>query len=150
MEIQSTLARLILLSIIFVSPVTAQNPCSCEATDRTCTARVRCQAGCTAICGYRDSCYAGCGSIEAELTTRINLSLRRKDGNTIAASLSSLSGRRIQFRTSRRNERFSLELKNDPLWNVLSYLAKRGTVLVDGTDFKRLEKIRHEMGKGKG
>jgi hypothetical protein len=110
---------------------------------------VRCPHGCTALCGSHDACYAGCGSVEADKSyARITLKIDKKDSDTIAASLSSHTGRIIKFMPRKKNDRFSVELNNDPPWKALKFLNKRGTILVDGTPFERLENLRRKTLKG--
>lgn len=145
MGTNAILASLLLLSLAFFSTASGQNSCSCKATDGPSAAQARCPKGCSAICSHGDSCYAGCGE---DISARVSLILYNKDARTIAASLSQQSGRRITFTPRRKSERFNLELKNDPIWNVLSFLNKRGKIVVDGVDFNKFEELRRAMLKG--
>ncbi|HMG74998.1 MAG TPA: hypothetical protein VK582_15965 [Pyrinomonadaceae bacterium] len=78
----------------------------------------------------------------------MTLKIDSKNGETIAASLTSHTGRNIKFMPRKKDELFSIELKNDPVWKALKFLNKRGTVLVDGTRFDKLEDLRHKTLKG--
>jgi hypothetical protein len=149
MKLPLTIATLLLSLIAFTPIVTGQTAtCSCKAPG-SCTPRVSCPHGCTALCGANDACYAGCGSIEADNSyARITLKIHNKDSEAIAASLSNQSGRKITFIPRKKTDRFSFELNNDPVWNALNFLAKRGTILVDGWDFEKLEELRRKMLKG--
>ncbi len=149
MRIYLIFATLLLSFITFVPTLSGQTTCSCSAPDGSCAPRVRCPTGCTALCGSNDACYAGCGSVEAAKSNAlITLKIQKKDSAGVAASLTSHSGRKIKFIPRSEKDLFSIELNNDPLWKALKFLNKRGTVLVDGTRFDRLEDLRHKMLKG--
>ena len=151
MKLPLTIATLLLSLIMFAPIATGQTAiCSCKAPDDSCTPRVRCPHGCTALCGSNDACYAGCGSVEVDNSyARITLKINNEDSETIAASLTSLSGRKIRFIPRKKTERLSFELNNDPLRNALKFLAKRGTVSVNGVNFESLEELRRKLRKGK-
>lgn len=150
MKLPLTLPTLLLSLIAFTSIVAGQTvTCSCKASDGSCTPRVSCPHGCTALCGSNDACYASCGSINVDKSNaRITLKIDKEDSETIAASLTSRSGRRITFIPRKKTDRFSFELNNDPVWNALKFLARRGTISVDGMDFEKLEELRRKLRKG--
>jgi hypothetical protein len=149
MKLPLTFATLLLSLITFAPAVSGQKICTCKAPDNSCTSEVRCPHGCTALCGPRDACYAACGSIEVDKSyARITLKIENESSEEIAASLTLHSGREIKFIPRRKNARYSVELNNDPVWNALKFLGKRGTVLVDGTPFNKLEDLRRKLLKG--
>lgn len=139
------ITALLLWLFAFTPTVLGQRICTCKAADDTCTPRVRCQHGCTALCGSHDACYASCGSIESDHSyARITLKIDRKNSDEIAALLTKHSRRNIKFIPRKKNDLFSVDLKNDPIWKALKLLNKRGVILVDGTRFDQMEKLRRK------
>jgi hypothetical protein len=142
-------ATLLLWLIAFTPAASAQTSCSCKAPDGKCETAVTCPHGCTALCGSKDACYTACGSVEADQSyARITLKVENKSSEEIASLLSRHSGRKIEFKPLRKNIRYSFELKNDPVWNALKFLNRRGSVLVDETPFDKLEELRRRVLKG--
>jgi len=112
---------------------------------------VTCPRGCTALCGPKDACYAACGKVEVDKSyARITLKIDSGDSKEIASLLTRHSGRNVKFIPDKVKEkaRYSFDLNNDPVWNALKFFAKYGTVTVDGTNFRSLEKLRRRMLKG--
>lgn len=148
MKLPLTIITLLPALIIFTPTVTGQT-CSCKAPDESCEVRVTCRHGCTAVCSTNNSCYAACGNFEVDLLhARVTLKINKGDSKQIAASLTRQTGRKIEFVPNKMDERFSIDLKNGPLWNALEFLSKRGHVAVNGTDFEKFQEIRRTMLKG--
>lgn len=148
MKVSLTAAALLLSLITLTHTATAQT-CSCKAPDKSCEATVTCPHGCTALCGSQDACYAACGSVEVDKSyARITIKIDNGNSDEISSRLANESGRKIKFIPRRKNVRYSFELNNDPVWNALKFLSKRGMVLVDGTPFYKLEELRHKLLRG--
>jgi hypothetical protein len=146
------LAFAVFLSLCSFTPIgSAQKAtCSCEKTaDNTCRGTVTCPDGCTSLCGSNDMCYLSCRS--DLLYERINQKFVNKRGEEIAALLSTQTHKRIQFVPYSRNtrSRYSLEIKDDDIWNALNFLDRHGNVKVNGVDFDTLRKLRREMRAGR-
>lgn len=153
-----TIAALALL-LSMSSPVSGQNTCSCEAPDRKlgedgkwqgCKINnVTCRDGCTALCGTKDGCYQSC-RIDI-LNQRITMEVLGKTGAEIVFLLSDSTHKKIQFAPNKRNklDRYNFSIKNDDIYNVLSFLNKRGKVKVNDVDFAEFERMRNAMTKGR-
>lgn len=148
MKVLPTHAAL-LLFLITLAHAAAGQTCSCKSPDKSCDAAVDCPHGCTALCGSRDACYAACGSVEVDKSyARITIKVENGDSNEISSRLTDESGRKIKFTPRRKDATYSFELIDDPVWNALKFLSKRGMVLVDGTPFYKLEELRRKLLKG--
>src|SRR6267142_1062080 len=103
--------------------------CSCERIpDSTCRGTVTCSDGCSAICGSGDTCQLSCRN--DVFYERISVKFVKKKGEELAALLSERIHRRVLFvpypRTARA--RYTLEIKDDYIWNALRLLNKRGNL----------------------
>lgn len=152
-----TVATLALL--LTCSHVSGQTTCSCQAPDRKlgedgkwqgCQVNnVTCRDGCTALCGTNDGCYSSC-RIDI-LSQRISMDFVGKTGTEIASLLSDRTHKKIEFVPSKRHtlDRYSFSIKNDDIYNILSFLNKRGKVKVNDVDFAEFERMRNAMTKGR-
>jgi hypothetical protein len=137
-----TLLATIVCSIGFSSIARSQT-CSCEAPDTTCTASVTCPRGCTAICGSRDTCAVACSSDERDpLHKKVTIKGVKMNSEEIALELSQQFGKKIEFAPNNPSDRFTMDVKDGLLWNVLEVLSDRGKVKIAGTQFAWLKRIR--------
>lgn len=147
MRLPLTVAALLLLSITLAPTATGQTvtvqrrTCSCKSPDGSCEANVSCSRhGCTAICGSRDGCYAACG--KDVLLAHFTLKLVKQDGRQVASALSEKTGKQIEFVPRRPNDRFTIDVEDDDVWDALEYLYDRGRVTVNGVDWEKYRQIR--------
>lgn len=145
MKAPLTIAALLLTLITFAPTVTGQT-CSCKASDAPCEVSVNCRRGCGAICAPNDACYAACGNFEADLLhVRVTLKINKGDSKEVASLLTSQAGKEIGFVPRKINDRFTLDLKDSPLFNALDILSRRGRITINGTDFGKFQKLRTLM-----
>jgi hypothetical protein len=143
MKLPLTIATFLLALITFAHTATCQNICACKAPDGSCEIEVKCQLhGCTAICGSKDGCYAKCGN--DLIITRFTLKLVNKGSKEIVAALSRITGNKIEFIPRRPRGLFTIDIKNDDIWNALNYLYERGEVKVNGVDWSIYQNIRRQ------
>ncbi len=85
------------------------------------------------------------------LDTRLTIRFVKNNGQQIASVLSTKTGKTIVFvpypRTATRL--YNLELKNSDIWPALVFLDKRGTVTINGIEFRTFRKIQLEMKSGR-
>lgn len=151
MKLPTALLALPFTLIVFAVVCSAQQiTCSCEkSSQRTCGDTVRCDKGCSAVCGYKDTCLLSCASDYVGL--RITVKLVRKRAGEIASVLTRQTQKHIEFTPYPRNSRtlYDLEIKDDDIWNVLKFLDKFGNVKFNGVDFPTLRKLQRESRTGK-
>lgn len=116
-----------------------QTTCSCQES-----CHVSCARGCTVLCDSLKTCKVSCG-VDV-LDERITLKLSNQRGQQIASALSDQTHTKIAFAPSRRyaQMRYDLDIQNDDIWNVLTFLDKFGAVKVRGMDFSSLREL-HKM-----
>lgn len=139
----------LLLSLIAVAPTATsqKQTCSCKAPDGKCAVSVTCSLhGCTAICGSNNGCYAKCG--KDLIKTSFTLKLVNKGAKEIASGLSQNTGHKIEFVPRIRDDRFTIDIKGDDLWNAMDYLNERGKIFVDTVPWQRYQEIRGVMLNG--
>lgn len=145
MKAPLTITALLLSLITFVPTVEGQT-CSCKAPDGSCEFSGTCRRGCSAICAPNDACYVACGNFEADLLhVRVTLKINNGDSKEVSSSLTSQTGKRIEILPRKANDRFTLDLKDSPLFNALDILSRRGRITVNGTDFGKFQKLRTLM-----
>jgi type II secretory pathway component GspD/PulD (secretin) len=94
-------------------------------------------------------CYAACQGVDPDNpTARISLKIKNKKSNKVTAELRRASGRNVVFESRGKNDRFTFEFNNHPVWDVLDRLSKRGKLLLDGTPFDRMKELRHKLSSG--
>jgi hypothetical protein len=147
MRLPLTAAALLLLSITLAPTIAGQTAtgqrrtCSCKSSDASCEANVSCSRhGCTAICGSKDGCYAACG--KDVLLTHFTLKLVKQDGRQIAIALSEKTGKQIEFVPRRPNDRFTIDVEDNDVWDALEYLYDSGRVTVNGVDWEKYRQLR--------
>lgn len=136
----------LLLSLLTLAPAVTGQTCSCKGPDASCEVSVTCRRGCGAICAPNDACYAACGNFEADLLhVRVTLQINNGDSKEVSSSLSSQTGKEIEFIPRKVKDRFTLDLKDSPLFTALDTLSRRGRITVNGTDFTKFQKLRTIM-----
>ena len=149
MRISLTTACLIVLFLsIHTQSAYSQTSCSCQnAGDKVCNkGAITCPDGCIAICSANHACYFSCRTNMLD-DTRLNLKFQKKEGQQIASALSKETGKTIDFAPYRENARrlYNFELKDSDIWPALVFLDKRGTVKINGIEFRRFREIQSEM-----
>jgi hypothetical protein len=150
MKICLSLASILLCSSFLCSQVIGQVTCACENVSKsTCRGSIRCPEGCTSLCAAGDVCYLSCKN--DMVGKRLNLTFVDKDGKSIAAKLSEETQKTITFTPypKRKNERYTYELKNQSMWTLLNYLNRRGSIRINGMEFRRFRKMMREAQNGK-
>lgn len=163
MRLRQLSAAVLLLLTSFVY-ATAED-CACTAEDSSCSANISCPGGCLALCPS-EGCTGHCvgeeggsgerpvttgtpegSSVKAEMASskRITIKAVKADGKQVAAELTRVTDRKIEFTQRRAADRFDFEFKNTELWDVLNYLSDFGVIKIDGTDFEQLKKIRRSL-----
>ena len=66
----------------------------------------------------------------------------------IASALSQRTGKQIDFVPRRRNDRFTIDIEDDDIWNAMEYLYERGVVTVNGVDWGKYRQIRRAALEG--
>jgi len=147
MKLPLAMATSLLLVITIAPTATSQKACVCKAPDESCETNIRCsQHGCTAICGSKNGCYAKCG--RDLLITVFTLKLVNKSSNEIVSALSHLTGNSIEFIPRKRQASFTIDIKDDDMWNALDYFYERGKVRVNGVDWGKYREIRRGVLEG--
>ena len=131
-----------LLSLITLAPsAISQKTCVCKSADGGCETSIGCsQHGCTAICGPSNGCYSKCG--RDLLITHFTLSLVNKSSKEIISALSHLTGNNIEFIPRKLHGSFTIDIRDDDMWNALDYFYERGKVTVNGVDWEKYREIR--------
>lgn len=147
MKLPHTIA-ISLLSLITLAPsALSQKTCVCKSPDGGCETSIGCsQHGCTAICGHNNGCYAKCG--RDLLITVFTLKLVNKGSREIVSALSRVTGKDIEFVPRKPNGSFTIDIKDDDMWNALDYLYERGKVRVNGVDWEKYRQIRRGVLEG--
>lgn len=137
------------LTLVTVPPtsVSADN-CSCSAPDGSCSASVSCKGGCTKFCGNNNNCSAECSGAYSFYGTEVTFEFQNATYPQLVAELSRLSGKEIVFTPTKPDGLFNAGAKRAVLWDALKMLARNGTVLVGGTDFEKLRKLRKSLLSG--
>lgn len=145
MKLLLTIA-LLLLSLNTLTPVVLGQKvtCSCEKLPGKCGSTVTCSDGCTSFCGAGNTCYVSCRKEGFE--PRITIRIVKKTGQEIASVLSAQTRQRIEFvpykiKKYKGVQYYDLEMKNDDIFNALSFLAKRGVVKIDGVPFEEFKNL---------
>ncbi len=63
----------------------------------------------------------------------------------LSSELTRISGREVVFMASEPDNLFSFDFKRTPVWEVFEALSKRGTVQIDGVDFRALQDLRSAL-----
>lgn len=133
----------VFFALLGVAPIVSgqETSCSCEKSGSTCRGTVTCPHGCSALCGSKDVCVFSCA--RGLLGVRLTIKLVNQRGQQIASALSARTNKKIRFTPYAQyaRERYDLEMKNDDIWNALSFLDKYGKVSIDGTAFSTLKKL---------
>lgn len=142
MKLCSTIV--VFFALLGVAPIVSgqETSCSCEKSGSTCRGIVTCPYGCSALCGTKDVCVFSCA--RDFLGVRLTIKLVNQRGQQIASALSARTNKKIRFTPYAQyaRERYDLEIKNDDIWNALSFLDKHGKVSVGGIGFSTLKKMR--------
>jgi hypothetical protein len=87
---------------------------------------------------------------EMMLDTWSSLTLRVKNASSqkVAAELSRLTGAEVTITPRRSNTTFNLDVKDEPLWNVLDTLSSGGSIQIAHEDFDHLRSVRQSFLSG--
>jgi hypothetical protein len=147
------LAMITLTSLIFVSysSIPYKN-CGCAADDGSCRVYGSCPKGCLALCPNGGGCSVTCvdsnyGGYE-DLSAPVTLQVRGVNGGKVAAELTRLTGAEIIFMPTGADAVFNIEVKDEPLWNVLETLSTEGSVQIGRHDFGHVRKVRQALLSG--
>lgn len=148
------LAAITLLSLIFMTPRPSPLPfesCSCRADDGSCAVSGTCPRGCLAYCPS-NNCRVTCvGNGYEEMldgSAAVTVQLANADSQRVAAELSRLTGAQVSFNPRRPDATFNLDVKDEPLWNVLETLSSQGNLQVAREDFAHLKNVRQAFLSG--
>jgi hypothetical protein len=146
---------LICLSLTSLTAFTAarRESCSCFADDNSCSANVSCSGGCMAFCPS-NSCRALCSGQKsgegeyANLTSRVTLRFNGSSARTVSAELARITGHDVLFTPITPDATFTLDVKDEPLWNVLETLSASGRLRIAGDDFSNVQSVRQALLRG--
>ena len=128
---------------------TQKKVCSCkEVGGRTCSGTIKCNKGCSAICGRKNTCYLACSK---ELIGRnLDLEVFQQTSKEIAEKLAAETQVPIDFKPYSRGakELYDYNLKNSGIWKLLEFLDERGTLSVNGLPFEELRKLKKTLKEG--
>lgn len=148
MKLTLTSAAL-LLALLTLAPAAAGQTCTCSAPGKT-SCSVTCSGGCSAVC-VRKACWASCGDAESQqLRMRVTLTGNAFDAKAVSDQLTEQTGSKIVFTPRRPGGTHNFEHNNNSLYDVLTLLAKRGSVMVNGMDFRELQRLGAAMTGGGG
>lgn len=148
------LAATTLLSLIFITPSPSPTPfesCGCAADDGSCSVSGSCPRGCLAYCpsgNCRVTCVGGVSEQISDYSVTVSLRLAGANSHKVAAALTRLSGEQITFSPRRLDDTFSLDVQDQPLWNVLETLSARGSIQIGQEDFGHLQNVRQAFLSG--
>ena len=142
---------LLLLQLPLAAPFES---CSCTADDRSCSASISCPGGCIAYCPS-GACRATCskpgtagGEIGPILMKPITLHSRKGSSEHVASELARITAMQVSFVPNDRREKFNLDAKDIPLWDVLETLSVSGELKIGGEDFASLRAARQSIVSG--
>lgn len=152
------LAAITFVSLIFLHPtlnLTAPGPtapepdpfesCACAADDGSCSVSGSCPRGCLAYCPS-GRCRVTCVGNEAgslfDTESLITLRVKNASSQKVAAELARLIGAEVTISPRRANTTFSLDVKDESLWNVLDTLSSGGSIQIAHEDFAHLRGVR--------
>jgi len=148
----SLLVSLFLLNTSATAPF---EDCSCTAADGSCSASVSCGGGCIAYCpsgACRASCIKNGDAAELELGSLmmrpVTVQFDRGSSRQVASELARITARQVAFTPNNPQERFNLDAKNIPLWDVLETLSQSGKVQIGGEEFSNLQAARKALVSG--
>lgn len=152
------LAAITFVSLIFFRPtttptipdLTAADPgpfesCACAADDGSCSVSGSCPLGCLAYCPS-NRCRVTCVGKESgslfDAESLITLRVKNASSQKVAAELARLTGAEVTISPRRANTTFNLDVKDEPLWNVLDTLSSGGSIQIAHEDFDHLRSVR--------
>lgn len=146
------------LSALTAFSLVRRESCSCSSPDGNCSASVDCTTGgCWAVCPS-GACQAKCFVAGAErspgaedgttLKARIRLRLKDSSSREVAAELARVTRSEVKFSPTIPGDTFTLDVTDEPLWNVLETLSARGRVWIGDEDFATLQYTRQLLLRG--
>lgn len=147
------MAALSFLSLIFLTPHSSPAPprpatfesCSCTADDGSCNVSGECPRGCLAYCPSgrcRFTCVGAAYEDNLDTLALITLRLKGANSKTVATELSRLTGAPVTFKPRQLGATFSINVTDEPIWNVLDTLSSEGEIQIANEDFAHLKGVR--------
>jgi len=147
-----TLVSLITITIAAIAPSPPPfASCSCAAEDGSCDVTGNCPQGCFAYCPSgrcRFICAGGGYEEMLEMSALITLEVTNGDSHRVAAELKRLTGAEVIFNPRRPDATFTLNVRDEPLWNVLDTLSSEGSLQIAKEDFGHLKSVRQSFLSG--
>jgi hypothetical protein len=151
-----TSALLVVLATLpsSASPSVAFDDCSCTAPDSSCSVTIPdCNGQCQKYCGSNGDCWGECSGFYRVFALETNIELPYGDYSLLTSLLAQTAGKNISFTRStsdpgRSDMLFNVGFKKAPLWDVLRFLADRGTVRIGGRDFESILRLRKVLLSG--
>jgi hypothetical protein len=82
------------------------------------------------------------------MTMSVSTHFNRVTSKQVASELARITAREVAFVPTNPQEKFNLDAKNVPLWDVLETLAQSGKVRIGGEDFSSLQAVRKALLSG--
>lgn len=79
---------------------------------------------------------------------RVNMRFDRGSSKQVASELARITDKEISFVPNNSRERFNLDAKDAPLWDVLETLSESGKLRIGGEDFSSLQAVRRALVSG--
>jgi hypothetical protein len=123
--------------------VALADTCSCGTNN--CSTVTTCPGSCYAYCSTSGGCGSGCGKGRKGAAKEVTFQVTNSNSEQLSSELTRISGREIVFTASEPDDLFSFDFKRAPVWEVFEELSKRGTVEIDGVDFRALQDLRSAL-----
>jgi hypothetical protein len=142
---KKTLAATSLSLLFFVSPMQVALADTCSCGTNNCSTVTTCPGSCYAYCSTSGGCGSGCGKGRKGAAKEVTFQVTNSNSEQLSSELTRISGREIVFTASEPDDLFSFDFKRAPVWEVFEELSKRGTVEIDGVDFRALQDLRSAL-----
>lgn len=136
------------LSLTFITPRrTPFQSCSCSADDGSCSMSGDCPQGCLAYCpsnNCRIVCVGNYAGFQ-EMSAPITLHLKDVNSRSVAAELAKQIHAAVIFNPRQPGTTFSIDVTDEPLWNVLDTLSAGANIQIGMEDFGHLRSMRQSL-----
>lgn len=149
----TTLAFVCFLLVFPNTSLTTPTPaafetCSCAAADGSCNVTGSCPRGCLAYCpsnNCRVTCIGNSYEWKSSAGASVTLRMQNVSNLRMATELTRLLGAEVIITPRRSNATFSINVKNEPLWNVLDALSSEADIQIAHEDYAHLRNVRQTL-----
>lgn len=149
------MSLVVFLVSIFVGTISVSAQSSCSCSNSGCSASQSCPDGYIAVCiCSATGCSSSCNRAQLELELSENVlatKLQNESAKSIGSVLSKAFGKFVTFEPTNSEFRFEYSKSNSLTashWDILEYLAKNGSLKINGHDLEFWKGLRQTLLKG--